>query len=332
MNISRIFKRTLAIAGCFVASGLQVAQAAEIVVTHYTSLLYGAPYAIALEKGYFKEEGVTVDGILSSKGGGTSIRNLMAGETLFAEVALPAAFAAIKEGFPIKIISGGTEGNSGYYISRATDKLDKPQDLKGKRFAFSRPKSLSEALTTSALKTVGLSASDVKLIAIGDFGAGLTALENNQVDVTVLVEPIYSTKVKEGAKYNKLNWLLDKLPSYTGTVGVATVENIEKHGNELRALLKARRRAVDFIYAHPDEAAKIVAKAYNMSPDVMASAFKGTLELSAKWWNPGGLDYAGINNMAGALGSVDMMKLPVDWKATVDDRFVPVDLKKPMPN
>ena len=329
MNIFHPFR--LAVVSFLAAFAFQTARAAEIVVTHWTSLLYGAPYAIALEKGYFKEEGVSIDGILSSKGGGTSIRNLMAGETIFAEVALPAAFAAIKEGFPIKIIAGGTEGNSGYYITRPTDKFEKPADLKGKRFAYSRPKSLSEALTTAALKSVGLSANDVKLVAIGDFGAGLTALENNQVDVTVIVEPIYSAKVKEGAKYNKVNWLLERVPSYTGTVGVATIENIEKHGKELAALLKARRRGVDFIYAHPEEAAKIVAKVYNMPPDVMLSAFKGTLELSPMWWNPGGLDYSGINNMAAALASVDLMKLPVDWKATVDDRFIPADLKKPAP-
>lgn len=77
-----------AFAASSVVSG--AAQAADIVVTHWSALLYGVPYAVALEKGYFKEEGVTITGILSSKGGGTSVRNLMAGETLYAEVALPA--------------------------------------------------------------------------------------------------------------------------------------------------------------------------------------------------------------------------------------------------
>ena len=88
------------------------ARAEDIVVTHYASLLYGTPYAVALEKGYFKQAGVDVSGILTSKGGGTSVRNMMAGDTLFAEVAFPAALSAIKEGFPIKIISGGTDGSS----------------------------------------------------------------------------------------------------------------------------------------------------------------------------------------------------------------------------
>ena len=70
------------------------ARAEDIVVTHYASLLYGTPYAIALDKGFFKQAGVDVSSILTSKGGGTSVRNMMAGETLFAEVAFPAALSA----------------------------------------------------------------------------------------------------------------------------------------------------------------------------------------------------------------------------------------------
>src|SRR6476469_5910606 len=82
------------------------ARGEEIVVTHYASLLYGTPYAVALDKGYFKQAGVDISSILTSKGGGTSVRNMMAGDTLFAEVALPAALSAFKEGFPITSITG----------------------------------------------------------------------------------------------------------------------------------------------------------------------------------------------------------------------------------
>src|SRR5205814_2378297 len=89
--------------------------------------------SVALDKGYFKKTGVDVASILTSKGGGTSVRNMMAGETLFAEVALPAALSAIKEGFPIKIISGGTDGPSSFWVTRPGEKIEKPEDLKGKR-------------------------------------------------------------------------------------------------------------------------------------------------------------------------------------------------------
>src|SRR6187402_1356344 len=205
------------------------ARAEEIVVTHYASLLYGTPYAVALDKGYFKEAGVDVTGILTSKGGGTSVRNMMAGDTLFAEVALPAALAAIKEGFNIKIISGGTNGRSSFWVTRVGEALDKPADLKGKRFVYSRPKSVSESVTLAALNSWNVPVADVKMIAIGDFGAGLTALDHNKVDVAIIPEPIYSQKEKAGVKYKILPWLDEKLPAYTQTVAIATDETIAKH-------------------------------------------------------------------------------------------------------
>lgn len=296
--------------------------AADIVVTHWSALLYGVPYAVALEKGFFKEEGVSIDGILSSKGGGTSVRNLMAGETLYAEVALPAALAAIKENYPIKIINGGTDGSSSVWVTRKDMKISGPEDLKGLRFAYSRPKSVSESGIIAAVTSHGLKAADVKMIAAGDIGAGITALEHNKVDIATLPEPILSIKAKEGTVFQVLPWFGKDVPRYTQTVGIATTEVIEKRGKELAALIKARRRGVEYMYANPDEAAKILAKSYNLAPDIAKSSMDGILKQTPTWWNPGRLDIEGMNNMSQALGAVGAIELPIDWKVTLDDRFV----------
>jgi NitT/TauT family transport system substrate-binding protein len=314
--------RALALAGIGLAS-LSAARAEDIVVTHYGSLLYGVPYAIAKEKGYFKEAGVDITGILTSKGGGTSVRNMMAGETLFAEVALPAALSAIKEGFNIKIISGGTDGRSSFWVTRPGEAIDKPADLKGKRFVYSRPKSVSESITLAVLKSWNVPASDVKMVAIGDFGAGLTALEHDKVDIAIIPEPIYSQKEKAGTKYKVLPWLDEKLPAYAQTVGIATDEAIAKHGAKLKAVIEARRKGVDFLYANPKESAAILAKAYNLPPDVAESAINNILKMNPTWWNRGELKLPLMEAMAQALGSVGALQLPIDWKAAINDSFVP---------
>jgi NitT/TauT family transport system substrate-binding protein len=318
--------RTLALAGIGLAS-LSAAHAEDIVVTHYGSLLYGVPYAIAKEKGYFKEAGVDVTGILTSKGGGTSVRNMMAGDTLFAEVALPAALSAIKEGFNIKIISGGTDGRSSFWVTRPGEAIDKPADLKGKRFVYSRPKSVSESVTLAALKSWNVPVSDVKMVAIGDFGAGLTALEHDKVDIAIIPEPIYSQKEKAGTKYKVLPWLDEKLPAYAQTVGIATDEAIAKHGPKLKAVIEARRRGVEFLYANPKESAEILAKAYNLAPDVAASAINNILKMNPTWWNRGELKLPLMEAMAEALGSVGALKLPIDWKAATNESFIPASAK-----
>lgn len=311
-----------AFAGASMFSSTVPAAAADIVVTHWSALLYGVPYAIAQEKGFFKEAGVEITGILSSRGGGTSVRNLMAGETLYAEVALPAALAAIKEKFPIRIINGGTDGTSSVWVTRQGMKIAGPEDLKGKRFAYSRPKSVSESGIISAITSHGLKTSDVKMIAAGDIGAGITALEHDKVDIATLPEPILSIKKKEGTTFQQLPWLGKDVPRYTQTVGIATIEMIEKRGKEIAALIKARRHAVEYLYAHPEESAKILAKVYNMDPEIAKSAMAGILKQTPTWWNPGRLDLEGMDNMSKALAVVGAITLPIDWNVAIDDRFV----------
>lgn len=318
--------RALALA-CMAGLASVAARAEDIVVTHYGSLLYGTPYAVALEKGYFKQAGVDVTGILTSKGGGTSVRNMMAGETLFAEVALPAALSAIKEGFKIKIISGGTDGSSGFWVTRPGMKIDKPEDLRGKRFVYSRPKSVSESIILALLKAFNIPVSEVKMVAIGDFGAGLTALEHDKVDVAIIPEPIYSQKEKAGVKYKVLSFMDGVLPAYTQTVGIATDEVIAKHGDKLRAVIEGRRQGVEALYADPKAAGAALAKAYNLPPDIATSAVLNILKQNPTWWNRGELKRPLMDAMADALGSVGALQLPIDWNAAIDDRFLPASLR-----
>jgi NitT/TauT family transport system substrate-binding protein len=322
MKALTAFVRACALAAAGLVS-LSTARAEDIVVTHYGSLLYGVPYAIALEKGWFKEAGVDVTGILTSKGGGTSVRNMMAGDTLFAEVALPAALSALKEGFNIKILSGGTDGRSSFWVTRVGETIDKPADLKGKRFVYSRPKSVSESVTLAALRSWNVPVADVKMVAIGDFGAGLTALEHNKVDVAIIPEPIYSQKEKAGVKYKVIPWLDEKLPAYTQTVTIATDETIAKRPDKLRAVIEARRKGVEFLYANPKESAAILAKVYNLPPDVAANALNNILKMNPTWWSRGELRQPLMEAMAEALGSVGALQLPIDWKVAIQPGFEP---------
>src|SRR6478672_5827399 len=98
---------------CTLALGLATlalpARAETITVTHWGSAFYGAPYAVAMAKGFFKKHGVDVTGILTSAGGGTSVRNTLAGDLPYGEVALSAAVEAIKNGIPLRIIGSGTQ-------------------------------------------------------------------------------------------------------------------------------------------------------------------------------------------------------------------------------
>ena len=64
-------------ATCFARSTL--AYAIDLTVTHFGQGMYGVPFAVAKDKGWFKEmAGLDVSGFITSAGGGTTIRNALA--------------------------------------------------------------------------------------------------------------------------------------------------------------------------------------------------------------------------------------------------------------
>ena len=128
------------------------ALAEQISVTHWGVLLYGAPYAVAMERGYFRQAGIDISGIFSSKGGGTTVRNMILGGLPFGEVALSAAIAAEREGLDIRIVSGGVQNLSDLvWVTLPDSPIKTITDLKGKKLGYTTPKSVTDMVTTLVL-------------------------------------------------------------------------------------------------------------------------------------------------------------------------------------
>jgi NitT/TauT family transport system substrate-binding protein len=80
-------------------------QAEEIVVSNFRVSANGTPYGVARAKGFFKEEGANVTGILTSAGGGTTLRNMLADGVPYGEVNPVVLVGAIQQGADIKLIA-----------------------------------------------------------------------------------------------------------------------------------------------------------------------------------------------------------------------------------
>lgn len=300
------------------------ALAETITVTHWGSAFYGAPYAVALEKGFFKKRGLDITGFLTSAGGGTSVRNTLAGEVPFGEVALPAAILAIQSGQPLKIISGGVESVEDIlWITQPDTKFNGLADMKGKKIAYTAPGSVTNMIILNCLQKAGLEQKDVQLVTAGDLGANLSAVLNRAVDAAMSGEPLWS---ENQGKVKAAFWAKDCTnPAMTQTVGITTTDFAKTGGDKLRGLIDARREGVEYIKAHPDEAADIVAKAYNGDPKIYREVFKHFV--SFEYFGDGRLHYDNMNRMLDGMKLVGRLKAPVDWKQVVDSSFLPKDLQ-----
>ena len=101
----------LAIAAAVLAASCVAAwpaAAEKLAVSQYGRITGSLPWVIAMKKGYFKDEGLAIDEIVAGAGGGTSLRNMLASEVGYAEVATSAALAAMRAGIDLKIVNAAS--------------------------------------------------------------------------------------------------------------------------------------------------------------------------------------------------------------------------------
>jgi NitT/TauT family transport system substrate-binding protein len=305
------------------AVGAAPARAEEITVTQWGIGLYGVPYAIAMAKGYFRDAGIDITGILGSQGGGTSVRNLLASETPYGEVALSAAIAARREGLPLVIVNTGTRHVAEFvWVTMPASPLRSIQDFAGKKIAYTNPKSVTDMLLIMALQAGHVPLDQVQRVATGGYGPGLTALEQGGVAAAPIIEPNWTARKD---RYRAVFFVKDVLPPMTSTVGVTTTAFAAAHPDTVKAIVAGRRRGVDALYADPAEAARITAAAYNLDPTIAEEAIRNMA--AAKTWSPGDFEIANFDRMAEGLQLIGELTGPPDWKTLLDDRFLPADLR-----
>ena len=316
--------------GASFAAGTAWVHAEEIAVGNYGVSANGMPFGVALVKGYFKDEGLNITGLISSAGGGTSLRNMLAGGGVpYGEVNPGVVVSAILAGADLKIVSDNVLTVAEFVWAVKPDSPIKSiKDFKGKKIGYTNPRSTSQALARMLLKAGGYTEADAELVKTGGFGEGIAALDSGQIDVAAITEPLWS-KVKN--KYRAVVVASETLPPLDNVVGVTTVEMAEKKGDFIRAVIRARRKAVIFMREHPDEAADIVAKQYNIDVDVAKSAIRNLTTSKTQgvpYWGEGAIYLEGLKRMIEAQRSVGAITGEVDYDKIIDTRFLPDDLKK----
>ena len=304
---------------CGAALACTGVNAGEIHVSHFGQVMQSVPWIVALEQDMFRKNGVDVTDVISSQGGGTTLRNMLAGGVPFADAAAGATVTGIKAGLPIKIVGASTvSAADNDWVVLADSKVKSLKDVVGGKFGTTTPGGLTRVYGEMMLRHYGIDPSQVTQVPLG-VGAAVAALNSGAVDTIYMYEPLQS---KYGSKYRAIAMVSEVLPNVSSNVFVASQEFIDKQPDKLRAIMKTYKQAVDFIHAHPEEAAHIALKRMvNVDETSLTHATKRMA--AAKFYSDGKFDPAALAGTKRLLEATGEIKGAFDFEPLIDRRFQP---------
>ena len=228
----------------------------DVVLDWYPNALHAFLY-VAMEKGYYEEEGLKVN-IQFPSNANDAISLVAAGQ---AEIGLyyqqDVIQARAEQNVPVKSIGAVVQGPLNIVLSLEEKGINSSDDLVGKTVGYAGTE-LSEALIRSIMDNVGADYSDVTMIDVGfDLMSSMTT---GNVDATIgcLVNHEVPQMEEEGFA---VNWFdLDDygVPTYYEGIFLANDKMISEDSETLSAFLRASARGFADMKANPDEALKIL--------------------------------------------------------------------------
>ena len=194
-----------ALAGMLAANFTISARAADKVAVGTGGSASDAPFYIAYDRGFFKEEGLDVDLIVLDSGAKV-IAPLGTGELDVGSGALSVGFwNALVRGIKFRIVADRGHAQPGYLyqtVFMRKDLIDSGRfkslkDLKGMRMGFAAQGVTSVSLLNEAAKYAGIKFEDITPVYLS-FPQQIAALQNKALDGTLLIEPQATVAVNAG--------------------------------------------------------------------------------------------------------------------------------------
>lgn len=241
----------------------------------YLALTINLPFFVALERGYFAEQGIQVEPV-KFESTAELFNAVVAGRLNLTAV------GGIAGVYPIEIQSKGLlkmywfNANSGdkfvdYLVVRKDSTIRSWNDLRQKRLGIF-PGTTSEMGARLILAHFNLVAGkDVEMVQIPP-QIHLQALESQRVDALMTLEPTGTIAVAQGIgkiidEGPNMKYLLDPFP---GGAAVMRTDWVRANPDLARKIKAAFDKAIDFVRQSPEEAKKVLPKYTPLPADIAA--------------------------------------------------------------
>ena len=233
------------------------------------------PLLVAKEKGFFEKRGLDVEPkripII------TNIPPaLVSGDLQIGSSTMPLLLQANDGGLDMRLVAGAArhlkETSKIVLMVRSTLKIEKPEDLKGKKIGVAGFNSTMDVFVRKWLKLKGVDPKDVTFVEAA-FPQMPDLLKGGTVDAVTITEPMRSIAQNSGAGYVFADYVAEYFPDLLMVGYIATGDWAMKNPAAIKAFRDAMDESIAFIAANKDETKAIEQKVLGFTSNAPA-AFK----------------------------------------------------------
>jgi len=232
--------------------------------------LHHLPFFVAQDRGFFLEEGLNVEVVGPFDAGPAEMDALAANQIDMGYVGVAPAVLAAARKVPLSIVSGVNLEGSGLVTGMDINSV---AELKSKRIATPAPGSIQYVMFGMLLAGNNLGYNDIELFPGTVKPPDMPqSLQTGRINGYFVWEPFVAKSVVGG--YGKvLVESKDIWPGHPCCVIVTGGDFVRSHDSTVASVIRAHRRATDFIEANPAEAKAIAGKWTRLDPAVIDNAF-----------------------------------------------------------
>lgn len=222
--------------------------------------IFYAPQYVAIENGYFKEEGLDIK-LVNGAGADNVMTAVLSGEADIGFMGSEASIYVYNEGSGEKIVNFAqlTQRAGNFLVAREEDKEFTWDKLKGKTVLAGRKGGMPQMVFEYILKKNKIDPQkDLKMVQNIDFGLTAEAFASGQGDYSVEFEPFAASleKEKKGVVVASLGVDSGMVPY---TAYSAKESYIEKNGDIIQKFTNALQKGMDYVQKHtPEEIANVI--------------------------------------------------------------------------
>ncbi|TAJ98368.1 ABC transporter substrate-binding protein [bacterium] len=225
----------------------------------------------ALDYGLFDKYGIKVE-FVSIRGSGVSLAALAADEIQFLYCAADATIPGMAAGTDAKLIGAPLVGLP--WVMLARKDIKRPEDLRGKSIAVTRPGDLTFRLARALLKKFSLTEDEVKIRPVGGTGQvePFNAMRAGLAEACLVTPPLDARGRKEG--FNLVYRLNDLgIPAIYSSLHT-NAKSLRERSGLAQKWAAVLAEAIYFVEKNPDKGKAAVGKALRLNdPDALQSAY-----------------------------------------------------------